>query len=155
MSWLRIDDKFARHPKVLNLSDKAFRLHVAALCTCAEMLSDGRLGERDIKMLVPVVNASSWKRYVNELVSAGLWTVEIHGWSINDYLDYNPAAVKVKEQRKRNAERQRNHRRNAVTNAVTNAVPSRPVFENPLASGLTDAEQLVETARRAALRSVN
>lgn len=132
MTWLKIDDRFAEHPKVIGLSANAFRLHVAALCRCAAHLTDGRVSERDVRVLMPICGVPTWKRYVNELVSAGLWRPEAHGWSINDYLDYNPSSVKVKEQRIANARRQKNHRRNGVTNSVTNAVsnatPSRPVI---------------------------
>jgi len=149
LSWLKIDDKFVRHPKVMGLSDKAFRLHVAALCSCAEMLTDGYVSEREAKMLAPVVGTTSWKRYVHELIHAGLWLVEPHGWSIKDYLDYNPSALKVKEQRARNAERQRQHR-NGVTNGVSNAAPSRPGIENPkLASSGLEIQDMLEPLRKA------
>lgn len=127
MTWLKIDDRFVRHPKVMPLSDKAFRLHLGALCYCAESLTDGRVSEHAVRMLLPVVGAQTWKKYVNELVTAGLWTVEEHGWNINDYLDYNPSSVKVREQRIRNAERQSRYRDFHRSNGVSNAAPSRPV----------------------------
>lgn len=110
MTWLKIDDRFAEHPKVIGLSAQAFRLHVAALCRCAAHLTDGRVTERDVRVLTPVCGLTTWKRYVNECVSAGLWTVEAHGWSINDYLDYNPSSVKVREQRERHARNQSRYR---------------------------------------------
>lgn len=127
MTWVKIDDKFVRHHKVQQISDKAFRLHVAALCNCSDMLTDGRVTERDVRMLAPLISATSWKRYVNELISTGLWTVEAHGWSINDYLDYNPSSVRVREQRERNAARQARHR-NGVTNGVSHSAPTRTPY---------------------------
>lgn len=36
MSWVRLDDQFADHPKVVGLSSDAFRLHVSAMCYCAK-----------------------------------------------------------------------------------------------------------------------
>lgn len=164
MTWLKVDDRFPRHHKVMPLSDKAFRMHVAALCHCAESLSDGRVTERAVRMLLPVIGAQTWKKYVNELVSAGLWTVEAHGWSINDFLDYNPSSVKVKEQRLRNAERQEKHRRNAVSHSVTNTVshgvsnaaPSRPVIETeqPQAFVPQDVTSEVDAGRVIDLSSI-
>lgn len=120
MSWLKIDDKFARHPKVLPLSSHAFRLHVVALCHCAEMLTDGQITERDVRLLMPVAGIPTWKKYVNELISAGLWTVGSHGWSINDYLAYNPSSVQVKERRERHAAQQKAYRR-SVSRAESRA----------------------------------
>ncbi len=110
MTWLKIDDRFAEHPKVIGLSAQAFRLHVAGLCRCAAHLTDGRLTERDVRVLTPICGLTTWKRYVNELISAGLWIVQPHGWSIKDYLDYNPSSVKVKEQRERHAREQSRYR---------------------------------------------
>lgn len=133
MSWLRIDDKFARHEKILALSDKAFRLHVAAMCNCADMLTDGRVTVRDVRMLMPIVGATTYKRYVNELISARLWSEHATGWKINDYLVYNPSSIRVKEQRRRNAERQSRYRQsNAVTNGVTNGVSNTAPSPTPI-----------------------
>jgi hypothetical protein len=132
MSWLRIDDKFARHEKITALSDKAFRLHVAAMCNCADMLTDGRVTVRDVRMLLPVISATTYKRYVNELVHARLWSEHGDGWKIKDYLEYNPSSVKVKEQRQRNAERQARHRgSNAVTNGVSHGVSNAAPTPTP------------------------
>lgn len=125
MTWLKIDDRFARHPKVRKLSNNAFRLHVVALCHCAEMLTDGRVTERDVRDFAPLCNLSTWKRYVNECVAAGLWTPEAHGWSIKDYLDYNPSSVKVKEQRERLARNQSRYRlRNRSSDSAPYPYPS-------------------------------
>lgn len=126
MSWLKIDDEFAEHPKVDKLSDKAFRFHVAALCRCAKRLTDGRVSEKDVKILAIVVHAPTWKKYVNELVAAGLWIPQNHGWSIHDYLQYNPSSVRVREERERRAAEQR-ARRNTSRNAVRSKVRAEDV----------------------------
>lgn len=126
MTWLKIDDKFAEHSKVIGLSSPAFRLHVAAMCRCAAHLTDGRVTERDVRILMPVCGLSTWKRYVNELISAGLWITEAHGWNINDYLDYNPSSVQVKEQRERLARNQKRYRlRYRLRDRESDSVPSR------------------------------
>lgn len=34
MTCVKLDDAFADHPKVVGLTDRAFRVHVRALCYC-------------------------------------------------------------------------------------------------------------------------
>ena len=125
MPWLRIDDGFTEHEKVEGLSDRAFRLHVHALCLCARLLTDGRVSDTNLGKLAAALHTRDVTRYVAELVGARLWSAHNRGgYKIKDYLDYNPSSIKVKEQRERNASRQRDSRakRHAVTNTVTNAV---------------------------------
>jgi hypothetical protein len=129
VSWLRIDDGFAENPKIAELADRTFRLHVVALCYCARNLTDGVVTTRALRVLAAIVGVARIEKNVSQLVEAGLWTQSGDGYEINDYLEYNPSAAKVKEERAANAERQRRHRdrTNGVSNAVTNAAPSRPV----------------------------
>lgn len=128
VSWLRIDDGFCENEKVEGLSHQAFRLHVAALCLCARLLTDGRITDTNLRKLGAGIRVIP-RRYVEELVTARLWSVHPRGgWKIKDYLDYNPSSVRVKEQRQRNADRQARHRvihrNNGDSNGVTNAAPS-------------------------------
>lgn len=39
MSWLRVDDGFASHPKIAKLSDSEFRVWMRLLCYCAKYRS--------------------------------------------------------------------------------------------------------------------
>lgn len=129
MAWLRVDDGFVEHEKIIDLTDKAFRLHMAALCYCSRNLTDGRISPRALKVISAIVGGNT-KKAVADLIQAGLWTLEDDGHAVNDYLDWNPSADKVKADRARNADRQARHR-NAVTNTVTNTVsngaPSQPL----------------------------
>jgi protein gp37 len=98
VSWLRIDDGFAEHPKVMDVSDRAFRLHVAAMCFCARNLTDGELAERSVRMVCALTAAT--KKHVAELVDAGLWLKRDGGaFEVKDFLEYNPTAEKVKADR--------------------------------------------------------
>jgi hypothetical protein len=142
MAWTKLDDNFADHPKIAQLSDAAFRAFVAGLCYASRYLTDGVIHEHAAKRTPARVR--------NELVSAGLWhenddgNVEIH-----DYLEWNRDAETVKAERKANAARQRKHRdRNAVTDAVTNAVSngtqSSPVLsskKNPCDAAHRESEK--------------
>src|SRR4051794_16478784 len=95
MTWVRLDDAFADHPKVDGLSDPAFRLHVSALCHSGRYLTDGFVEGDRVARLVP-----RFKRgHVVELVDAGLWHVVEGGWMIHDWHDCNPTAEKVRSDR--------------------------------------------------------
>lgn len=69
MVWASLDDGFCDHPKVEALSDAAFRLHVAAICYCARLLTDGHVSLERVPRLV--------RRYrpklLAELVDGGVW----------------------------------------------------------------------------------
>jgi len=86
MGWLRLDDAFGDHPKVIGLSDRAFRAHVMGLLYCARHLTDS---------VVPHAAAPKTAA-VRELERAGLWTATRGGgWLIHDFLDYNPSKADV------------------------------------------------------------
>lgn len=96
MTWIRIDDGFAEHPKVMALSDRAFRLHVSALCYCGRNLTDGYIAPQALRMLM--AGCAATRRHLNELVAAGVWddTETIH-----DFNDLNPTAEEVREKREK------------------------------------------------------
>ncbi|HEX9640050.1 MAG TPA: hypothetical protein VGB13_01910 [Candidatus Krumholzibacteria bacterium] len=98
MAWIKLDDGFAEHPKVIGLSDRAFRLHVAALCYVARNETDGHL-----PLSVPrVLGVRTNPRLLGELLAAGLWKDNgVGGWVINDYLDYNPSREEAALRRER------------------------------------------------------
>jgi hypothetical protein len=41
VSWVRIDDRFPTHPKIAQLSDREFRVHVRVLCYTAMFRTEG------------------------------------------------------------------------------------------------------------------
>lgn len=81
MTWLKVDDRMPEHPKVIGLTDRAFRAHFEALCYCAGVLTDGRIP-------LPVAKARRWARSATELVLAGLWEPDGDAWRIHDYLEH-------------------------------------------------------------------
>lgn len=132
MTWVKLDDRFPSHRKIALLADRAFRLHVSALCWCAENLTDGYVSERELPLVARLRNP---RAAAKELVGAGLWDRVDGGWLVHDYLDYNPSRDQVLAERKKNAERQERFRRrkagkptppddasNGRSNGVTNGV---------------------------------
>lgn len=100
--WVRLDDGFADHPRVIGLSDRAFRVHVAAMCYAARHLTDG---------WVPSGHPSH-ARAIAELVTAGLWMPGADGgFVIRDWSQWNPSGQTIKDRRTKDAERKRRERR--------------------------------------------
>ena len=90
---LRLDDGFPDHPKISNLSDGAFRLHVAGLCYAARYRTDGLVPQAIIASLV-----RPYRRAVlSELTDRLLWVDlgEAAAYEIHDYLDWNMSRDKL------------------------------------------------------------
>lgn len=124
MPWVRLDDEFPDHPKIVAAGHAAAWLHVTALCYCNRLLTDGFIPADKVPLLVP--NAS---KLVDRLVDAGVWhrttRQGVEGFEIHDFLKYQPSREEVLEERRKNAERQerwraaRKAKRNGKSNAVT------------------------------------
>lgn len=129
MPWVKLDDRFPSHRKIALLSDRAFRLHVAALCWASENLTEGRIADRELPLVAKIRNI---KATAQQLADAGVWDRTEDGWEIHDYLDYNPSREQVLAERKKNAERQERFRQrkngkptppsNGVRNGASNGV---------------------------------
>src|SRR5262245_58139744 len=117
MTWIKLDDGFADDPKVLGLTDKAFRAYVTGLCYAGRHLTDGDLAPAAVRTIAsPKVRA--------ELVEAGLWIDWDDGRIIiNGYLKHQASRAEVEKKRAATAERTRRWRhRDAVTDASRDAV---------------------------------
>ena len=97
MPWLPLDDGFPDHPKIIGLSDAAFRLHVAALCYAHRARTDG---------FIPTGWVGRQHRAATHLVAARLWVPdpEEDGWLIHDYLGWNPSRAEVEDMKRRASE---------------------------------------------------
>ena len=122
MAWLRLDDKFARHPKVAPLNDVEFRVLVRTLLYCAEYKTKGSVPDAAFTEVPKLTRALAQK-----FVSAGLLDQDDRGLRVHDWKDYNPddptAADRVKRYRDRNAER--NDDRNSDRNTAVTATGPR------------------------------
>jgi hypothetical protein len=100
VTWVKLDDHFADHPKILGLSDRAYRAYVDGLCYCARYLTDGKIGGAPLKRLTkPVV--------VTELTTAGLWEYNGDGVVVHDYLEYQPSSAAILSKRAADSERKK------------------------------------------------
>ena len=71
MAWAKLDDQFAEHPRIVPLGDRAFRLHVAAICLSNRKLTDGHISSHDERILMASVKTN--RRHTDELVDQGVW----------------------------------------------------------------------------------
>jgi hypothetical protein len=97
MPWANLDDQFPKHPKVLPLSDAAFRLHVAGICYCAQYETNGIVAAEMVPLLVPRYRA----RTLDDLVGRRLWMPHPEGYEIHDYLEWNRSKEQIEAERER------------------------------------------------------
>ena len=100
MAWVKLDDLFPQHPKIVRLSDAAYRLHVDALCYCSNQLTDGYVPQGFTR--------GRPAKAVKELL-VELWEPTEEGYLIHDYLAYNPSRKEVLDKKKKDAERKGIH----------------------------------------------
>ncbi len=158
MTWFKVDDSFASHPKVAELEDGPCFAQAVALWTlagswCASHLTDGAVPRAQLRKLVPFAAT----RAASELVRVGLWIETETGYSFHDWTKYQPCRADVLAEREKSAERVRawrdksrtngggNGSGNAVTGDVTNGErthvsngapdPTRPDPTRPSPSG--------------------
>ena len=93
MPWIRLEDNFPEHPKILALSDAAFRLHVRAIGYAARHLTDGCVRSAAFRSM------TRRQSLATELIAAGIWEATDDGFHIHDYLAYQPSRTEVEERR--------------------------------------------------------
>ncbi len=103
MSWVKIDDQFVDHPKVVAAGPLAAWLYVCGLTYCGRYLTDGWIPRGQVHRLADVEDTQA---LADRLVSVGLWEEVDDGYLVHDYLIYNPTAQKVKAARDLNTQRQ-------------------------------------------------
>jgi hypothetical protein len=121
MAFVRIEDAFATHPKIIGLSDAAFRLHVEGMCYARTHQTDG---------LIPEAWVGERKPLLEELVNAGVWEWNGRGPFIHDYSLYNPSAATE----------------TARSNAARNAARMRWRMDSASKAHMRDVEMLATEA---------
>jgi hypothetical protein len=120
MTWVRIDEEFARHPKVVAVGPLGMAMQVAGLCYCNQYLTDGFIPRAaaatllsfdgidvtmwEVKGIVSGGAEASWNLVASSLVDQQLWEEIPGGYLIHDYHDYQPTKAEVLELRKLRSE---------------------------------------------------
>jgi hypothetical protein len=85
------------HPKVVQLSHGAFRLHISGILYANRYLTDGIVRDEIVSGLVPRFR----RVFLTELLEKMLWAEVIPGevYEIHDYLDWNRSRADVEKRR--------------------------------------------------------
>lgn len=97
MGWVRLDDDFYHHRKVMPLSIGAKMLFVMGLCYCAENLTDGFVSTGAARSLCGMQGIK--RTAIAELVEAGLWHKRDDGFEVHEYLQYQPSGAEERARR--------------------------------------------------------
>ena len=122
MAWVKLDEQFTDHPKIMQAGPLASWLYVCGLTYCNRLLTNGHIPAGQLRKLADLDGADL---LAATLVRVGLWDTVDGGYQVHDYLDYQPSKDQVMAQREATAIRQgrfRENKRNGVTNAVTTPV---------------------------------
>jgi hypothetical protein len=141
VTWTKLGDTFAEEFE--ELGSDVIALHVAALCYCNRLLTDGQVPKRKASALFPVEDP---ELTIKVLVDAGYWAETATGYEIVDFFADQRSAETVLADREAARVRQANWRaakkggpktngqpstasnkeRNGVTNAVSHPYPAPP-----------------------------
>lgn len=105
MDWLKLSVDLPDHPKVADLSDRAFRALVASWCYAARFETDGYLPSSCAKAVGLGAKVGA------ELEAAGLMHVNGNGWHIHDWDHHQEGSEEVKQRRAMARKRQAAFRR--------------------------------------------
>lgn len=105
MTWFKVDDNFAFHPKVMEAGNAAVGLWVRCGAWSMSHLTDGFVPLEMIKIF------KGKKSDADRLVQAGLWIAEEDGYRFHDWGQYQPTRESVQETRAAWAERQKRARK--------------------------------------------
>lgn len=150
-TFIKVHDGMPDHPKIVGLSDKAFRLLVELWCYSSRHLTDG---------IVPVAYARKrGPKAVNELAAAGLLDEATPaGYDCHDYLDHQRSRdhiQAIKEKRRESGRRggrpKANQNQIGKQNESKGQSQKNPETEEVLRTSQTETEQppvvpLAETA---------
>jgi len=107
MTWVKLDDQFTSHPKLIQAGPLAGWLYICGLTYCARYLTDGFIPSPAVRLLADLKKN---QEQVDSLVEAGLWVKCEGGYQVHDYLDYNPSSEQVRHERTAAKERMNRHR---------------------------------------------
>lgn len=139
MVWARFDDGFWTHQKVLMAGNEAVGAFVRMVCYSCNQLTDGFVPMKVARFIAP-------PSVLRKLMDVGLLEAPANGqpegYSVHDFLTYQPSRESVESEREKTKSRVAKHRENkvnvpqcngvtppvtnAVSNPVSNGAPSRP-----------------------------
>jgi hypothetical protein len=123
--WVKLDDHFVDHPKIISIGPIAGWLFVASLCYANRLLTDGFIPENQVPRLLSTNgHGREIQKLTAKLCEAGLWkavTIKgAKGFQIHDFLDYQPSRKEILSSREWNARRQALYRNGDLLSVIRN-----------------------------------
>lgn len=140
MSWLRLDDGYMSHEKILQLRDGEFRLWHAALAECNKQANDGIFPKATLRVLYGhLERPKTGLACTLALVKVGLWYDLGSHIQIHDYLEYQISSDQRKRLNKAAANRMQKHRENKISRLSKEAEGPRYGVTDTVTDGVTNA----------------
>lgn len=96
MTWVKLDDQFADHPKIVQAGPAASWLYICGLTYAARLRTDGFIPEAQVRRLADVDEP---ERCAAVLVEVGLWERTEGGYRIHDYAEYQLTRADIERKR--------------------------------------------------------
>lgn len=98
--WVKLDDHFFQHPKILQATPAAKLLYLAGLTWCAANLTDGLIPAAALPVLAAEagIDPSGAGQIAEQLLELGLWVASdstAGDYRVHHFLEYNPSRVRV------------------------------------------------------------
>lgn len=92
MSWVKLDDQWMDHPKIVRAGRDARDMWLASITWCSKHLTDGYFPKELLPSLAVMagVDVANCQTFANTLLHVCLWEMHDDQYYIHDYLDYNP-----------------------------------------------------------------
>ena len=128
MGWLKLDDQYDDHEKIVAAGPLAELLDLRAMLFCARRETDGFVPYTQLSALCRDIPAPKKKAAL--LVKVGRWTdsPDEGGWWVHDFLEYNPS--RVEKEAEREAARARMNKARSAKPKKNNARSSENVRPN-------------------------
>jgi hypothetical protein len=92
--YVRVDTKFASHPKVLEIGPLGEALWLRGLCYAGEQMTDGFVPAAFVRRMGDIPDALA---VAATLVAAGLWDEAEGGYQVHDYLDWQRGKAEIEQ----------------------------------------------------------
>lgn len=138
MAWVKLDDQFPMHPKMVEAGGDAAWLHVCALCYCAQHLTDGMLPKAIVDRLSDRKNPA---RLAARLVEVGAWIDRGDVFELHGFLEFNRSREEVVREREAAKERRAKGGKKSAEGRQSVARTSADVRANDMNPDPTPSEE--------------
>jgi hypothetical protein len=141
MTWFKVDDNLAFHPKVISAGNEAMGVWVRAGAWSGQQLTDGFVPDQIVSIFCDLEIAE-------RLVEANLWEREEGGYRFKDWIEYQPTKDRVVATREQQKERMRLARLNiSRPTRIPADFKVTPEMEDWCQENRPDLDVHVETAK--------